>query len=61
VETSDGFRIGDPNQWRLKKALAGGGSMMDIGIYALNASRYATGEEPVSVYGAGVQDRPGQV
>jgi predicted dehydrogenase len=50
VETSDGFRIGDPNQWRLKKALAGGGSMMDIGIYALNASRYVTGEEPVSVW-----------
>jgi predicted dehydrogenase len=50
VETSDGFRIGDPNQWRLKKALAGGGSMMDIGIYALNASRYITGEEPISVW-----------
>jgi len=26
-----GFRIGDPNQWRLKKELAGGGAMMDIG------------------------------
>ncbi len=50
VETSDGFRIGDPNQWRLKKSLAGGGSMMDIGIYALNASRYVTGEEPISVW-----------
>lgn len=50
VETSDGFRIGDPTQWRLKKSLAGGGSMMDIGIYALNASRYITGEEPISVW-----------
>jgi predicted dehydrogenase len=50
VETSDGFRIGDPTQWRLKKSLAGGGSMMDIGIYALNASRYVTGEEPISVF-----------
>src|SRR5437660_10219858 len=29
-----GFNIGDPNQWRLKKDLAGGGSLMDIGIYA---------------------------
>ena len=35
-----GFKMGDPTQWRLNKALAGGGSMMDIGIYALNASRY---------------------
>jgi len=44
-----GFAMGDPNVWRLKKSLAGGGSMFDIGIYALNASRYLTGEEPVEV------------
>ena len=39
----------DPNQWRLKKALAGGGSLVDIGIYCLNATRYLTGEEPVEI------------
>lgn len=44
-----GFPIGDPNQWRLNKKMAGGGSLMDIGIYALNASRYLTGEEPKEV------------
>ncbi len=44
-----GFNMGDPTQWRLNKQLAGGGSMMDIGIYALNASRYLTGEEPAEV------------
>lgn len=44
-----GFRIGDPTQWRLNKALAGGGSMMDIGIYALNGARYMVGEDPVWV------------
>ena len=44
-----GFPIGDPSQWRLNKQLAGGGSMMDIGIYALNAARYLTGEEPAEV------------
>ena len=44
-----GFSIGDPTQWRLKKELAGGGSMMDIGIYSLQAARYVTGEEPVEV------------
>jgi predicted dehydrogenase len=44
-----GFRIGDPKQWRLNKALAGGGSMMDIGIYAVNGARYMIGEEPVWV------------
>jgi len=44
-----GFNIGDPAQWRLNKALAGGGSLMDIGIYSLNAARYITGEEPVEL------------
>ena len=44
-----GFNIGDPTQWRLRKQMAGGGSLMDIGVYALNAARYLTGEEPVAV------------
>lgn len=44
-----GFRIGDPNQWRLDKKLAGGGSLMDIGIYAINGARYMIGEEPIWV------------
>jgi predicted dehydrogenase len=44
-----GFSAGDPNQWRLKKDMAGGGSLMDIGIYSLNASRYLSGEEPVEI------------
>ena len=53
-----GFRIGDPQQWRLNKQMAGGGSMMDIGIYALNASRYLTGEEPKEV-NAMIHNTPG--
>ncbi|MBE7170572.1 MAG: Gfo/Idh/MocA family oxidoreductase [Williamsia sp.] len=40
---------GDPSQWRLKKALAGGGSLPDIGLYCLNTSRFLLGEEPESV------------
>ncbi len=44
-----GFRIGDPTQWRLNKQLAGGGSLMDIGIYAINGARYMVGEDPVWV------------
>jgi predicted dehydrogenase len=44
-----GFNIGDPKQWRLRRQMAGGGSLMDIGIYALNAARYLSGEEPVAV------------
>jgi len=44
-----GFKIGDPTQWRLNKQLAGGGSLMDIGIYSINGSRYMIGEEPIWV------------
>jgi predicted dehydrogenase len=44
-----GFTIGDPNQWRLNKALSGGGSMMDIGIYAVNGARYMIGQDPIWV------------
>ncbi len=45
-----GFTMGgDPNQWRLNKALSGGGSMMDIGIYSVNGSRYMVGEDPTWV------------
>lgn len=44
-----GFNIGDPTQWRLNKALAGGGSLMDIGIYSLQAARYLSGEEPSEI------------
>lgn len=46
VVADHGFNIGDPKQWRLNRALAGGGSLMDIGIYSLQAARYVTGEEP---------------
>jgi len=35
-----------PHKWRLEKALAGGGSMFDIGIYGLNTSLMALGREP---------------
>jgi predicted dehydrogenase len=39
----------EPGVWRLNRALAGGGPLMDLGIYALQATRYLTGEEPVSI------------
>lgn len=49
ILANNGWRITDPDQWRLKKDLAGGGSMMDIGIYALQAARYLSGEEPTEI------------
>ena len=38
-----------PEQWRLKKALAGGGALPDIGLYCLNGVRFITGEEPTEI------------
>jgi predicted dehydrogenase len=38
-----------PHKWRLEKALAGGGSMFDIGIYGLNTSLMMLGREPVEL------------
>jgi predicted dehydrogenase len=50
VNSSNGFVYGgDPNAWRLKKALAGGGALMDMGVYVIQGARYTTGEEPVYV------------
>jgi predicted dehydrogenase len=49
IEAGFGFAIGDPTQWRLKRDLAGGGPLMDVGIYALQATRYLSGEEPTEV------------
>jgi len=42
-------QMGDAKHWRLKKSLAGGGCLPDVGIYCINASRFISGEEPVRV------------
>jgi predicted dehydrogenase len=51
VELFNGQNIGDPTQWRLKKSLAGGGALPDVGIYCLNTCRFLLGEEPEAVFG----------
>jgi predicted dehydrogenase len=53
-----GFMIGDPTQWRLNRELAGGGSMMDIGVYSINGARYMLGEEPIWVTAQEVKTDP---
>jgi len=47
IDANFGFAIGDPTQWRLKRDLAGGGCLMDVGIYCLQTTRMLTGEDPV--------------
>jgi len=43
--------MGDPKHWRLKRSLAGGGALPDVGLYCLNAARFLSGEEPTEVIG----------
>jgi len=49
ITSGFGFLIGDPTQWRLKKAMAGGGPMQDLGIYCVQGICYTTGHEPIAV------------
>lgn len=45
-----GFPFGNnPDAWRLDKELAGGGPLMDVGIYAVQGSIYTLGEVPEAV------------
>lgn len=59
---ADHARMLDPSQpqdgWRRQKALAGGGSLVDIGIYSLNAARWFAGGEP-KVVSASSYSTPG--
>jgi predicted dehydrogenase len=51
IDAVNGQNDANNGQWRQKKAMAGGGSLVDVGIYCFNATRSITGEEPVEVTG----------
>src|SRR5690606_34898394 len=48
VNSSDATK-GSVDQWRLDRELAGGGSLMDLGIYCVQAAIYTLGKVPVAV------------
>ncbi|HTD99187.1 MAG TPA: Gfo/Idh/MocA family oxidoreductase [Mucilaginibacter sp.] len=59
IDTGNGFTYrGDPNAWRLKKAMAGGGGLMDMGIYSIQGTRYTLGQEPIAVKARQEKTRP---
>jgi predicted dehydrogenase len=41
--------MSDAEGWRLDKKLAGGGPLMDVGIYCVQGARYTSGKEPIAV------------
>lgn len=49
---------GNPNQWRLNKALSGGGALLNMGVYSIQSTIYGTGENPVSVQAQEFSTRP---
>ncbi|WP_424002438.1 Gfo/Idh/MocA family protein [Maribacter sp. IgM3_T14_3] len=51
IHASLGYNLtGTPlDDWHLNKSLAGGGALMNLGVYCIQSNRYVLGEEPVSV------------
>lgn len=43
------FQMRNANAWRINKELAGGGPLVDLGIYSIEGSIYTAGELPVKV------------
>lgn len=43
------FHSTDAGAWRLNKKMAGGGPLVDLGIYALQGTLYTVGELPIKV------------
>jgi predicted dehydrogenase len=61
IAAHKGFAIGDnlgKYNWRIQKNLAGGGALVDIGIYSIQACRYVAGVEPSEVF-AFAENTPG--
>lgn len=48
----------DSNSWRLDPAVAGGGAMIDLGIYPLNTARFLLDAEPVAISAETVSSGP---
>ena len=57
VTSAAGYFDARTDHWKQKKSL-GGGVMGDMGVYALQGARLATGEEPISVFAQASTTRP---
>lgn len=49
---------GNPGQWRLNKALSGGGALMNMGVYSIQSAIYGSGQNPASVSAQEFSTRP---
>ncbi|TAE49758.1 MAG: gfo/Idh/MocA family oxidoreductase [Bacteroidetes bacterium] len=58
IEASFGWRGVGWDNWRFNHAMAGGGALMDVGIYCIRACSYVLGENPLSVMATEVKTHP---
>ena len=57
ISVAAGYFDGRTDHWKQKRSM-GGGAMFDMGVYSLNAARYATSEEPLAVLAQELTTRP---
>lgn len=57
INSAAGYFDARTTHWKQSKAL-GGGAMGDMGVYALQGARLATGEEPIRVFAQASTTRP---
>lgn len=58
IESSLGFDMARPGLWRIDKKMGGGGALMDLGIYTIQAARRAAGHNPIAVIAHAYKDDP---
>lgn len=59
IEVSAGYvSRGYPDQWRLDKKLSGGGALLNMGVYAIQAAIYGAQELPIAVTAQEYSTRP---
>lgn len=58
MESTFSFKMGNLNQWRAKKEFAGGGPIMDLGVYCIQGCIYTFGETPTSVWAKNTTKNP---
>jgi predicted dehydrogenase len=51
IQSSFTFQFRPEDHWHFKQSVAGGGSLVDVGVYCVNSIRWLVGEYPVEVSG----------
>ncbi len=59
MESSLGFRMANPASWRMDPSKGGGGAIMDLGVYCIQAARRMANQLPQKVSAQGFNTDPG--